>query len=840
MVAEGLNPVAPRLPFDAEFQKSLLKLLCEDSRFGHAVGEHIQPQFFENEVLAWAWSYARRFKQEYGAFPGVHTIAQQARTMDPKIRPIYEVTMEQVRHAPMKDEAWMRNATLDYIKRNIFVRTFQESRSLYNAGKVDQAYDLMMARMERLQKTTWSAADEGWFFEELPERQIRRMTNDVGAKAIATGLHPLDNILGGGLSKGEFGLWVAYAKTGKALRDDQLVLTPTGERPIGTLQVGDEVIGGSTGLRQLVLGVFPQGIKSLYEIKFRDGASVIASGDHLWKVKLGNAISWGERGHWQTVTTSQLVGRDFFVKKGCAVIPHAPQVQGYGAQLPLNGYLLGLLLGDGGLTGSTIRFHKPERDLWKTIREILPTGDVLVEHVEHEDTRCPYVSIVAGVTGERTKNQRSRTAKILADFGLMGMRGDEKFIPECVFVSSVKDRFDVLSGLCDTDGSVTRTGCAIEFSSCSQRLALGVVSLARSLGGQARMTEKLVNGVIYWRVHLGLLDGRIPVRSVKNGAKLRTRTKGRYRYIDSVTQVSPDKCTCISVDDPEGLFITQGHVVTHNTTMLTQHGMAATKQLRRVAHFVFEGSRAQVEDRYESGFTQELYRSIRTDGLTSAKYQEAYQEYQLLKGCLYIRGFVEEWNYTCADVHESLKDLKRLHGWEPDLVIIDYGDLINGRARSYANDRENQKAAYRDMKSLANRGYAVWSASQAQRPDKGSEDSAHWLYARQIADCYEKVRVADFIGSLNITNEERRANVMRLLAELYRDNAANLGWVVSCNFSTMTIRCDPNAKSPSDLNCTPEGAAPIGLNTERPKQRYPVKVQPPAPPAPQPMQAPLR
>ena len=88
MAGEGQHAPTPVLPFDAEFQKSLLRLLCEDSRFGHAVGEHIQPQFFENEVLAWAWSYARRFKDQYGAFPGVHTIAQQARTMDPKIRPI--------------------------------------------------------------------------------------------------------------------------------------------------------------------------------------------------------------------------------------------------------------------------------------------------------------------------------------------------------------------------------------------------------------------------------------------------------------------------------------------------------------------------------------------------------------------------------------------------------------------------------------------------------------------------------------------------------------------------------------------------------------------------------
>jgi hypothetical protein len=135
---------------------------------------------------------------------------------------------------------------------------------------------------------------------------------------------------------------------------------------------------------------------------------------------------------------------------------------------------------------------------------------------------------------------------------------------------------------------------------------------------------------------------------------------------------------------------------------------------------------------------------------------------------------------------------------------------------------------------LANRGYAVWSASQAQRPEKGAENDAHWLHARQIADCYEKVRVADFLGSLNITNEERIAKVMRLYAELYRDNEADKGWVVRCDFSTMTIRSDPTAKSPPLPDTPAEGGLLVSPQSSR-KQRQPVPVNPV--PAPQPMAA---
>ncbi|MBV8293357.1 MAG: PhoH family protein, partial [Mycobacterium sp.] len=61
------------------------------------------------------------------------------------------------------------------------------------------------------------------------------------------------------------------------------VLTPNGFRPIGELQVGDQVIG-SDGYPTEVLGVYPQGFKEIYRVHTQDGSSTLASGDHLWTV----------------------------------------------------------------------------------------------------------------------------------------------------------------------------------------------------------------------------------------------------------------------------------------------------------------------------------------------------------------------------------------------------------------------------------------------------------------------------------------------------------------------------------------------------------------------------
>ena len=63
------------------------------------------------------------------------------------------------------------------------------------------------------------------------------------------------------------------------------VFTPNGRQEIGTLKVGDYVIG-SNGKPTKVTGVFPQNEKrKTYRITFNDGFSALFSDEHLFNVK---------------------------------------------------------------------------------------------------------------------------------------------------------------------------------------------------------------------------------------------------------------------------------------------------------------------------------------------------------------------------------------------------------------------------------------------------------------------------------------------------------------------------------------------------------------------------
>jgi len=123
----------------------------------------------------------------------------------------------------------------------------------------------------------------------------------------------------------------------------------------------------------------------------------------------------------------------------------------------------------------------------------------------------------------------------------------------------------------------------------------------------------------------------------------------------------------------------------------------------------------------------------------------------------------------------------------PELIIIDYGDLLVGRNGPYRHHLESEISAFRDIKSLANKGYALWTASQAQRPKDGAEEKYELLKTRQIAGVYDKVRLLDFFGTLNQNIEEKQNNIMRLYAEIYRDNEAGGVLSVQADLSRMSI-----------------------------------------------------
>ena len=142
---------------------------------------------------------------------------------------------------------------------------------------------------------------------------------------------------------------LAYMR-GRAQPYSTQVATPQGFRSLGTLEVGDLVIG-SDGTPTPVLGVYPQGEKEVFRVRTQDGASTLACGEHLWSVRTVDDRSHGRPS--RVLETREMIGN---LKRGRVrryELPLVQPVEFEPRETPIDAYALGLLLGDGCLTTQT-------------------------------------------------------------------------------------------------------------------------------------------------------------------------------------------------------------------------------------------------------------------------------------------------------------------------------------------------------------------------------------------------------------------------------------------------------------------------------------------------------
>lgn len=208
--------------------------------------------------------------------------------------------------------------------------------------------------------------------------------------------------------------------------------------------------------------------------------------------------------------------------------------------------------------------------------------------------------------------------------------------------------------------------------------------------------------------------------------------------------------------------------------------------MRKVLMIVLEGTRAQVEDRLDTMMAGVFYREVKLGMISQELRERMEMEYRSLRDRLVIWMFTSRWNYNAADIRSALAELKATEGWDPDQLIVDYGDLLRSQSKAFSEE-EQQRNAFSDLKTIStqgNDGYSTWTASQARRPSSGGvkkkgDDGVVRVFgkpvlaARNIADSYNKIRRSDFIGSINQDRGERDEGIARLYCELYRDNRAD-------------------------------------------------------------------
>jgi len=369
---------------------------------------------------------------------------------------------------------------------------------------------------------------------------------------------------------------LAYMR-GRSQPVDTHVLTPSGFQPIGELAVGDLVVG-SNGEPTPVLGVYPQGEKDIYRVTAQDGASTLASGDHLWAVATRDDRRRGKP--LRVLTTRNMIGnvRANHYHRYELPLHSAPVCFPY-REVPMDPYALGLLLGDGCLTGTTTpSFATGDPELAWELKRLLP--GIEVRPVGGPNYHLGQLTSLWATT-TLVENPVTAVARRL---GLHAARSATKFVPGLYLYNSARVRLAVLQGLLDTDGGpVTQENrtCRVQYTTTSARLRDDVIFLVRSLGGVAYQRTRPAEGraphlakghLVHHRHDAYIIDIRLPIgiepfRLRRKLAKYQTAGGGGrpMRFIESIEPAGTAEAVCIAVAAADSLYTTEDFLLTHNT-----------------------------------------------------------------------------------------------------------------------------------------------------------------------------------------------------------------------------------------------------------------------------------
>lgn len=360
------------------------------------------------------------------------------------------------------------------------------------------------------------------------------------------------------------GIFIAGTGAGKCLGLGTLILMADGSiKRVEDVKVGDRLAGPYGNNTVLSLA---RGREEMYRITPTKGDSYTCNASHLLSLKKSGDrpihLSDGTivTGNNEIVCRADVLYHSHNKAKHCMKGWRSPVAafDNQTVELPVPPYILGIWLGDGTKDLSNrCAITKPEGrvvDAW-TEWAVNKECDIIKE--DSNGTRCPTWKIRAKPGGQ------NHCLFLLRDLNI-----DIKVlnIPHEYKTASWEHRAELLAGILDTDGCVSRGGW--DYISKNRALAEDTAFLARSLGLAAYVTEcqkgiKALDFVgTYWRVSISGDSSIVPCKA-KIPAE-RTINKDVLKHGIKIEPIGEDDYYGFELSG-DRLFMLGDFTVTHNT-----------------------------------------------------------------------------------------------------------------------------------------------------------------------------------------------------------------------------------------------------------------------------------
>jgi hypothetical protein len=218
---------------------------------------------------------------------------------------------------------------------------------------------------------------------------------------------------------------------------------------------------------------------------------------------------------------------------------------------------------------------------------------------------------------------------------------------------------------------------------------------------------------------------------------------------------------------------------------LVHLGAMALRAGLQVVHYTLELGDTIVASRYDSCLT-----GIPLNSLMDEK-EQILEELKSIKG----RLIVKEYPTKSASTAMIKNHLKRIvsGGQKIDMIIVDYGDLLNPTVR-YKEKRTELETIYEELRAIAMEFTCpLWTASQTNR----SGLNAEVVTMESISEAFNKCFVADFIFSVSRTIDDKKTNSGRIFIAKNRNGVDGIVMPLYMDTSFVKMEVLDDVEEPS-------------------------------------------
>ena len=388
------------------------------------------------------------------------------------------------------------------------------------------------------------------YFERVMKALHRnRLPDDMSVEGFENGYHEVQRkIIAGMLNPEITTVFAACArKVGKQLCLDTKIFTPDrGFIKYGDLRVNDKIYNEKGEVQHVVelhdINISPES----YRVWFCNGEYIDACSDHLWDTWTAlQRKRFRRNGALPEITTKSTKEILETLKHGKEYnhsIPYTKPIQLPEQNLDVDPYLLGFWLGDG---------HKSSGKITTTDYEVLDQ----IKGLGYEITSYDY--------------KEHNVLNLVPSLRALGVL-DFKKVPHKYLMGSISQRYALLQGLMDSDGTIDKKKGLCTFDNTNPNLSDAVFYLAASLGMKPcrNIKQGRLNGAdkkICYRVFFHPMGN--PVFRLERKQKyVKALKKTPHHTIVKIERIESKPMRCITVSGDSSLYtVTDSFIATHNT-----------------------------------------------------------------------------------------------------------------------------------------------------------------------------------------------------------------------------------------------------------------------------------